>query len=116
MESHLTAVRGRRLAASAPTLGRRHSDDPADRHHQTYHCPRGHTFVVTFAAGATPAAAWACPRCGTPAPNSPGGAMPPATPDRARKTHWEQLRARRSLPELEALLAEARAALRHRAS
>ncbi len=116
MESHFTAVRGRRLAASAPTLGRRHSEDPADRRRESYYCPRGHTFVVTFAAAAGPAAAWDCPRCGTRAPNSPGGAAPPAAPDRARKTHWEQLRARRSLPELEALLAEARAALRPRAS
>lgn len=84
-----------------------------------YTCARDHVFKVTFAAEAQPPDGWDC-RCGSPAalngtPGAEAGADLPAYDRYARRgllTHRDQLLARRTIPELEALLAERLAAIR----
>ncbi|MDO4716609.1 MAG: RNA polymerase-binding protein RbpA, partial [Propionibacteriaceae bacterium] len=70
-----------------------------------FDCPTGHHFDITFSVEADLPTEWECPRCGKPAVRSDGvtGEEKPTKPAR---THWDMLRERRSIPELEELLAE----------
>jgi len=78
----------------------------ADRYTARYLCPNGHDFEVTLASDATPPATWEC-TCGATAEIV--GDVPededqkPAKPVR---THWDMLRERRSIEELEQVLDE----------
>lgn len=78
----------------------------ADRFTARYLCPNGHEFEVTFAAEATPPATWGC-TCGATAEIV--GDIPEdedQKPTKPVRTHWDMLRERRSLDELEQVLDE----------
>jgi len=81
------------------------------RHKIGFSCPRDHLFTVIFAAEAELPTEWTCPRCGTDALRT-DGQRPPDKDGKPIRTHWDMLRERRSLPDLERLLAE-RMALLH---
>ena len=70
-----------------------------------FDCTVGHHFGIVFAEEADMPAAWDCPRCGEPATRSDGFAAE-AKDVKPVRTHWDMLRERRSLGELEDLLAE----------
>jgi hypothetical protein len=65
----------------------------------------GHIFTRVFSDEITPPTDWDCPRCGSPASRGDGTPAPDRAPAR-RRTHWDMLRERRSMEELEQLLAE----------
>ncbi len=69
-----------------------------------FDCPNGHHFNRTFAEEAELPAEWECPRCGHLAPRI--GAVPEAKVVKPQRTHWDMLRERRSIAELEEILAE----------
>ncbi|HNV10893.1 MAG TPA: RNA polymerase-binding protein RbpA [Propionibacteriaceae bacterium] len=70
-----------------------------------FDCPNDHHYELTFAAEAEPPMEWECPRCGKPGLRS-DGERADAKDVKAPRTHWDMLRERRSIPELEELLAE----------
>ncbi|HEU5484640.1 MAG TPA: RNA polymerase-binding protein RbpA [Microlunatus sp.] len=70
-----------------------------------FDCPRGHHFALTFAAEAELPAVWECPRCGGESIRS-DGVVAEAKEEKPARTHWDMLRERRSIAELEDLLAE----------
>ena len=77
----------------------------APRQRVAYSCPSGHEFEVPMAEEAEVPASWECPRCGAAALRV-DGELPQAKAERPVRTHWDMLLERRSLPELEELLAE----------
>lgn len=84
----------------------------ADRFSAHYQCPNGHVFEVTFAQGATPPPTWEC-RCGEAAELiGDAGDEDQDKPQKPQRTHWDMLRERRSIDELEKLLNEQLALLR----
>jgi RNA polymerase-binding protein len=70
-----------------------------------FDCTGGHHFGIVFAEEADMPATWDCPRCGEPATRSDGFSAE-AKDVKPVRTHWDMLRERRSLGELEDLLAE----------
>jgi ribosomal protein L37AE/L43A len=90
-----------------------------ERQHASYRCPRGHKFSVTFAADITAPSTWSCTDCGSQA-LAVGGAQPEDIDRKPKRTHWDMLRERRSIPDLEELLSERlmllRGSSRHRRS
>lgn len=96
------ALRGTRLGASSYE-----SDDHvvlAPRQTVVYVCPSGHEIAVPMSTEAEVPALWGC-HCGAEALIR-DGQRPPAKPVKPARTHWDMLRERRSIEELEALLAE----------
>ncbi len=77
----------------------------AARQEVGYDCSRQHHFTMVFSAEADIPALWECPRCGAESLRS-DGQRPEAKEEKAVRTHWDMLRERRSIPELEDLLAE----------
>jgi hypothetical protein len=65
----------------------------APRQEIGYDCPNQHHFALTFAEEAEIPALWECPR-------------PEAKDEKPARTHWDMLRERRSIAELEDLLKE----------
>jgi hypothetical protein len=97
------ALRGTRLGATSYE-----TDEgvlPAARQDTTYDCPEGHSFTMPFAEEADVPATWECRTCGQPALRR-DGERPEAKPVKAARTHWDMLMERRTIPELEELLAE----------
>ena len=91
--------------------------EPAPTQVVTYRCPDGHAFGVRLYAEADVIPRqWECRACGAPATTSVIGAVAVPVHNRrlgpSSKTPWQQLRARRSIAELEALLDERLALLR----
>ena len=84
--------------------------EPAETQTLTYHCPAGHTFVIRlFVEAEVIPLVWDCRTCGAAANTDNAAAQEVSAPRRAvasRKTHWQQLRERRTIAELEALLEE----------
>lgn len=79
---------------------------PAPRQTVTYTCDRGDRFEVVFSATADVPDAWVC-RCGA------GAGLADAEPRPAhRDEHWAKVLQRRTVAELEELLAERIAASR----
>jgi hypothetical protein len=74
-------------------------EPPAPRQQIAYRCARGHSFMVTLAAGIEPPEAWDC-RCGAQA----GQAGEAADDERGRR--MVQLLSRRTRAELEQILAD----------
>ena len=70
-----------------------------------FDCPQGHHFELTFSVEAELPTEWDCPRCGQTALRSDGVRADDRDGKPAR-THWDMLRERRSIPELEDLLKE----------
>jgi ribosomal protein L37AE/L43A len=85
--------------------------EPAQRQIAKYTCPNGHQLEVPFAADAQVPAVWECRFCGASARREDTG-PPPAPKTKPARSHWDMLRERRSIPELEALLQERLAELR----
>ena len=84
--------------------------EPAETRTTTYRCPAGHTFAIRlFAEAEVIPLVWDCRTCGAAAHTDSAAAQQVPTPRRAvgsRKTPWQQLRERRTIAELEALLEE----------
>lgn len=78
----------------------------ADRFTVRYMCPNGHEFGVPLSTEATPPATWEC-RCGAQA-ELIGDPVEDeeAKPTKPVRTHWDMLRERRSLEELDVVLQE----------
>jgi hypothetical protein len=97
------ALRGSRLGAQS------YENDAgvemAPRQSVTYDCPRGHQFVVPFSVEAEVPEVWECSVCGAEALRIDGHKPEPKAAKPAR-THWDMLLERRSVNELEVLLAE----------
>jgi len=86
-----------------------HNGDLAARSKVGFRCPRGHTFMVTFADGAELPASWECRRRSLEAGRLGASHQPaPGVP----RTHWDMVRERRSEPELAQILDEQIAELR----
>ncbi|MDN5771922.1 MAG: RNA polymerase-binding protein RbpA [Microlunatus sp.] len=77
----------------------------AARHEVGFDCAQGHHFTLMFSAEAETPAIWECPRCGAQSLRS-DGVRPEAKEVKPVRTHWDMLRERRSIAELEDLLAE----------
>jgi rubredoxin len=82
----------------------------APRLRTAYDCPGGHTTEVPFAAEADVPSAWECRVCGAPALLR-DGAPPEEKKGKPARTHWDMLLERRSVAELEEVLAERLAVL-----
>jgi hypothetical protein len=97
------ALRGSRLGAQSYE-----TDDGvemAPRQSVTYECPREHRFSVPFSLEADVPELWECTVCGAEALRV-DGTRPEKKPGKPARTHWDMLLERRSVKELEVLLAE----------
>jgi hypothetical protein len=101
-------LRGSRLG-SVSYESDRHTEF-APRSLTTYDCPSGHETAVPFAAEAEIPFTWECRVCGATAEQRDGEA-PEAKATKPARTHWDMLLERRSIAELEEVLAERLAAL-----
>ena len=101
-------LRGSRLGAVSYETDR--GTEMAARQNVTYDCPAGHSFAMTFAAEADVPAIWECKVCGGEA-LLVDGERPEPKKGKPARTHWDMLLERRSLPELEEVLAERLAVL-----
>jgi predicted RNA-binding Zn-ribbon protein involved in translation (DUF1610 family) len=91
-------------------LGSKSLADPAGvelapRQETAFDCPNGHHFSIPFAAEAELPTEWECPKCGQVARRS-DGVEPEPKEVKPQRTHWDMLRERRSIEELEDILAE----------
>ena len=77
----------------------------APRQEVGFDCPKGHHFDLMFAEEAELPTEWECPRCGEIAVRS-DGAVGEEKAVKPARTHWDMLLERRSIAELEDLLAE----------
>ena len=75
-----------------------------------FDCPHGHATTVPLAAEADIPSSWECRVCGATALRR-DGEQPEAKPVKPARTHWDMLLERRSISELEEVLAERLAAL-----
>lgn len=76
-----------------------------------FDCPAHHHFSVVFSVEADLPTSWACPTCWASAARS-DGVQAEATQLKPTRTHWDRLRERRSLAQLEEILAERLALLK----
>ena len=107
------ALRGTRLGATSYENDR--NTDLAPRQDVAFDCPNGHHFSVPFAAEAELPATWECRVCGSVAIAATGESPSPkkAKPPRS---HWDMLMERRTVEDLEAVLAERLEVIRERRS
>ncbi len=98
-----STLRGSRLGATSYEDER--GVEFADRQTVSYDCALGHRFEMTFAVEAEVPALWDCPRCGAQALRVATD-RPDDKPARPPRTHWDMLLERRSVDDLEVLLAE----------
>ena len=101
---------------NATGLGSKSNENDRDvtlspRRQLDFDCPADHHFSVTFSAEASLPRLWDCPTCWAPAVRS-DGVRAAVEPHKTIRTHWDMLRERRSVAELEAILAERLALLR----
>lgn len=82
----------------------------SERHVTSYVCPDGHVSELPFSVEADIPSQWEC-RCGLMAELADGSGAP-AKPTKPARTHWDMLLERRTVPELEEILAERLAWLR----
>lgn len=78
---------------------------PAPRVELAFDCPAHHHFSIPFSTQAALPTSWDCPTCWAPGTRS-DGVLADAPADKPTRTHWDMLRERRSVPELQELLAE----------
>ncbi len=97
------ALRGSRLGAQSyeTDLG----VEMAPRQSVTYACPSEHRFSVPFSLEADVPEVWECTVCGAEALRL-DGTRPEPKKGKPARTHWDMLLERRSVKELEVLLAE----------
>jgi hypothetical protein len=96
-------LRGSRLGTTSYEIDR--NTDLAPRQAVVFDCPHGHSFVVPMASEAELPPSWECRVCGASAVrrDGDGPAVKKAKPVR---THWDMLLERRSIDDLEEVLAE----------
>lgn len=97
------ALRGSRLGAQSYE-----TDDGiemAPRQSVTYDCRMGHRFAMPFSLEADVPDMWECSVCGVEALRV-DGIRPEPKAGKPARTHWDMLLERRSVKELEVLLAE----------
>ena len=97
------ALRGTRLGATSYE-----TDDHvelAPRQVTHYDCPQGHTTSMPFSVEAEIPAVWECRTCGAEAIIR-DGVKPEQKPGKHVRTHWDMLLERRTIEDLEVLLAE----------
>jgi hypothetical protein len=104
-------LRGSRLGAISYET--EYGAEPAPRNVAAYRCGRGHEFSVPFAEEAEIPAMWECRLDGTMAQLVDGPA-PEAKKVKAPRTHWDMLMERRTIADLEEVLAERLDVLRAR--
>ena len=97
------ALRGTRLGATSYETDS--GIDLAPRQDVEYACPSGHRFQMPFSMEAEVPAVWECRVCGAQALRV-GGVAEEDKPTKPVRTHWDMLLERRSIPELEEVLAE----------
>lgn len=104
-------LRGSRLGTTSYETDR--NTDLAPRQAVTYDCPRGHVTEVPMASDAELPFIWECRECGAPA-QLRDGVTPEAKKTKTPRTHWDMLLERRSIEDLEEVLAERIAELHSR--
>ena len=97
------ALRGTRLGATSYETDS--GIDLAPRQDVEYGCPNGHRFEMPFSLEADVPATWECRVCGAQALRVDGEA-PEEKPGKPTRTHWDMLLERRSVADLEEVLAE----------
>jgi hypothetical protein len=97
------ALRGTRLGATSYETDS--GIDLAPRQDVQYGCPNGHRFDMPFALEAEVPPTWECRVCGAQALRVDGVA-PEEKPGKPTRTHWDMLMERRSVADLEEVLAE----------
>jgi len=96
-------LRGSRLGAVSYETDR--NTELAARHEGSYRCAKGHVFSVPFAADAEIPPVWECRLDGTTGKLT-DGTEPEGKKTKPARTHWDMLLERRSVAELEEVLAE----------
>jgi hypothetical protein len=104
-------LRGSRLGAISYESDR--NTELAPRQTREYVCPKGHRLKVPFAIDAEVPATWECKFDGNMA-RLADGAEPEPKKVKPPRTHWDMLLERRSIAELEEILAERLAEIRAR--
>ncbi|MDP9118238.1 MAG: RNA polymerase-binding protein RbpA [Actinomycetota bacterium] len=104
-------LRGSRLGAVSYET--EYGAEPAPRNIAAYRCPRGHEFAVPFSEEAEIPSAWECRLDGTTAVLI-DGPEPEAKKVKPPRTHWDMLMERRTIADLEEVLAERLDVLRAR--
>src|SRR5690606_7852298 len=97
------ALRGTRLGATSYENDR--NTDLAPRQEVDYTCTKGHRFTVTLAAEAEVPMTWECRNCGATALRV-NGELPQTKKGKPPRTHWDMLMERRTIEDLEEVLAE----------
>jgi hypothetical protein len=103
------ALRGTRLGATSYENDR--NTDLAPRQEVAFECPKGHRFSVPFAAEAEVPSKWECRVCGATAMTASGEA-PATSKAKPPRSHWDMLMERRTIADLEEVLAERLAVIR----
>ncbi len=103
------ALRGTRLGATSYENDR--NTDLAPRQEVAFDCPKGHRFSVPFAAEAEIPATWECRVCGAVARTATAD-LPAPRKVKPPRSHWDMLLERRSMKDLEEVLAERLAVIR----
>ncbi len=96
-------LRGARLGAQSFEDER--GVEMAPRQEVEYDCSHGHYFTVIMATEAEVPREWECSRCGGVGVHREAG-DPVAKREKPPRTHWDMLRERRSISELEEILTE----------
>ncbi len=104
-------LRGSRLGAISYET--EYGAEPAPRNIAAYRCERGHEFQVPFSEEAEIPTTWECRLDGSAALLIDGPA-PEAKKVKAPRTHWDMLMERRTIADLEEVLAERLNVLRAR--
>lgn len=97
------ALRGTRLGATSYETD--NGIEFAPRQDVRYDCPNGHAFEVPMSMEAEVPAVWECRVCGAQALRV-DVAAPQEKPGKPSRTHWDMLLERRSMADLEEVLAE----------
>src|SRR3954447_24969329 len=104
-------LRGSRLGTTSYETDR--NTDLAPRHDVVYDCPRGHITTVPMSSDAELPASWECKVCGAVALLHDGAGLEPKK-GKVPRTHWDMLLERRTIDDLEEVLAERLAVLHSR--
>ena len=104
-------LRGSRLGAVSYET--EYGAEPAPRVMAAYRCPREHEFTIPFAEEAEIPPTWECRLDGSVA-TLVDGAAPETKKGKPPRTHWDMLMERRSVADLEEVLAERLDVLRAR--
>jgi len=103
------ALRGTRLGATSYENDR--NTDLAPRQEVAFDCPKGHRLSVPFAAEAEINAKWEFPVSGATETTATGD-QPATSKVKPPRSHWDMLMERRSISDLEEVLAERLAIIR----